>query len=348
MNFLSEQTATSSLEREWRNQNKVFTIKALFGKRRKSFLWPVDLSAVTLDNMKRSILNTFPSLQNTKPEDLTLHFCKAGEKKCEELGLEEDDTFRQYLKTCAMQASLFLKVQINTIQKPFSDWSLRKVCDLLRLPLAFQDFQKFECGVDPLNDPLAKELLVHLRTDLKYRQRTISINVNEASCSEYVSLFLVAAATLFGGRVKLCPGFYIEGKYGRGPLDFCLRFLETIIGVVEVKNQLFNQGMAQILMQTHTSLETNQKRKNSEIEGQFADKVYGIVTDGTTWRFVECTIDGDKPTFKIHSSTTPFIIDWNEESGSGIAMVFGRIIWLLKEAEKWDRLDITEKRRRVR
>src|SRR6185369_7890433 len=224
--------------------------------------------------MKQTILNTFPSLQNTKPEDITLHFCKAGEKKCEELGLKEDDTFRRYLKTCAMQASLSLKVQINTIQKPFSDWSLKKVCDLLRLPLTFQDFPKFECGVDSLNDPLAKELLLHLRTDLKYRQKTISTNVNEASCNEYVSGWGGAAATLFGGRIKLCPGFYIEGKYGRGPLDFCLRFLETIVGVVEVKNQLFNQGMAQILMQTHTSLETNLKRKNSEIEGQFADKVY--------------------------------------------------------------------------
>src|SRR6185369_6891889 len=166
------------------NQNKTFTIKASYGKRRKSFLWPVDLSAVTLDDMKRTILNTFPSLQNTKPEDITLHFCKAGEKKCEELGLKKDDTFRQYLKTFAMQASLFLKVQINTIQKPFSDWSLKKVCDLLRLPLTFQDFPKFECGIDSLNDPLAKELLLHLRTDLKYRQKTISTNVNEASRSE--------------------------------------------------------------------------------------------------------------------------------------------------------------------
>ena len=58
-------------------------------------------------------------------------------------------------------------------------------------------------------------------------------------------------------------------------------------------------------------------------------------------------IDEYKPTFRIHLSTTPFIIDWNEESGSGIAMVLGQIIWLLKETEKWNRLDITEKRRRV-
>jgi hypothetical protein len=77
---------------------------------------------------------------------------------------------------------------------------------------------------------------------VKHCQKTTFTNVNEASCSEYVSPFLVAAATLLGGRVKLCSGFYIEGKYGCRPLDFCLRFLETIIGVVEVKNSAIQLG----------------------------------------------------------------------------------------------------------
>ena len=135
-----------------------------------------------------------------------------------------------------MQASLSLKVQINTIQKPFSDWSLRKVCDLLQLLFAFYNFPKFEYGVDSFNNSLAKKLLVHLHTDLKYCQKTISINVNEVLCSKYVSLFLVVATILFSRKIKLCSGFYIEDKYGCRLLDFCLRSLEMIVGVVEVKN----------------------------------------------------------------------------------------------------------------
>ena len=334
-----EQTITSG--REW--ENKVFIVKALYRKQCKSFSWPVDLSAVTLNNMKWSILNIFSFPQYMKPEDIILRFGKTN-KNFEEFDLDKNDIFRQYLKT----SSLSLKVRIDTIKKPFSDWNFKKVCNLLRLPFTFQDFPKFVCSVDALNTPIGKELLVHLCTDLKHRQKTILTNINEASCSEYVSPFLMVAATLFGGRVKLCPEFYIEGKYGNGRLDFCFRLFETIVGIVEVKNQLVNKGIAQILLQTHTALETNRKYKYSESKGQFMDKVYGIVTDATIWWFVECTMDGDEPQFRIHSST-PVVIDWSEESESlkaGVARILGRIIWLLKEAETWDKLDM-EKRRGI-
>ena len=59
----------------------------------------------------------------------------------------------------------------------------------LRLPLAFQNSN---VASTPLCDPLANKLLVHLRTDLKYHQKTTFTNVN-ASCSEYISLLLVVA-----------------------------------------------------------------------------------------------------------------------------------------------------------
>jgi len=93
-----------------------------------------------------------------------------------------------------------------------------------------------------------------------------------------------------------------QGKYGCGSFGFSLRLLEMIVGVVEVENQLFNQDMTQILMQTHTSLEKAQEFQDRR---PIHDKVYGIVTDGT-WRFVECTIDGNKPTFRIRQA--PFIL----------------------------------------
>ena len=93
-----------------------------------------------------------------------------------------------------------------------------------------------------------------------------------------------------------------QGKYGCGSFGFSLRLLEMIVGVVEVENQLFNQDMTQILMQTHTSLKKVQEFQDRR---PIHDKVYGIVTNGI-WRFVECTIDGDKPTFRIRQA--PFIL----------------------------------------
>src|SRR4051794_8985673 len=91
------------------DQNKTFLIKASYGKQRKTFLWPVDLGTVTLDTMKLPILEVFQFSQDTKMADLTLRFSKGKERHCE-LGLEDEITFRRYLKFCALQGFSSLKV----------------------------------------------------------------------------------------------------------------------------------------------------------------------------------------------------------------------------------------------
>src|SRR6185295_3850336 len=145
-----EQTAASGRARELldqlttlREQNKIFTIKVSCAKQRKTFIWPVDLGTVTVDALKLAILKIFQF--PTKPVDLTLRFRKGEEKNGERFGLENDATFRQYLKSCTLQGFLSLKVQIDTMQKPFSDWKLRKVCELLGLPPSIDEFPAFDC-----------------------------------------------------------------------------------------------------------------------------------------------------------------------------------------------------------
>jgi len=64
----------------------------------------------------------------------------------------------------------------------------------------------------------------------------------------------------------------------------------------------------QNVIQLHSSLETNRKRKHDEIESDFADKTYGIVTDGRAWYFVEFIMDDDKLKISVHSET-PAILD---------------------------------------
>ena len=87
--------------------------------------------------------------------------------------------------------------------------------------------------------------MAHLCTDLKLRYKAVH-GKTEATQGEYVSSFLVTAASLFNGLVKLYPQMYVEGSYGRGSPDFCLRLLGTIIDVVEVKKKDLDQGMAQV------------------------------------------------------------------------------------------------------
>ena len=221
---------------------KTFIIKASYGKLCKTFSWPVDISTIALDDMKVSILKVFPVLQDTKPKDLTLRFARVEEKNCEQLASEDDSTFQQYLKSCALQASLSLKVQIDTVQKPFSDWRLGKVCKLLDLEPTIDEFPIFSCGIDKLDSTQERNLRAHLCKDLRLCYKAI----HGATRSEYVSPFLVTATSLFNGSVKLYPQLYVKGKYGRGPFDYCLQLHGVIIGIVEVKNEDFNQGMAQV------------------------------------------------------------------------------------------------------
>jgi len=88
-------------------------------------------------------------------------FCQSQEKNCEELRSEDDPTFWQYLK----QASLLLKVQIETVQKPFSDWKLGKVCELFGL---INEFPTFKCSIDKLDSKKAKGLIVYLCKNLRH------------------------------------------------------------------------------------------------------------------------------------------------------------------------------------
>ena len=51
---------------------------------------------------------------------------------------------------------------------------------------------------------------------------------------------------------------YIEGKYGRGSLDL----YDAVVSLVEIKNKLFNQGMAQALIQIHITKRKMQAFRN--------------------------------------------------------------------------------------
>jgi len=112
-----------------------------------------------------------------------------------------------------------------------------KVCDLLSVVAYIPKFEAFSM------DPLANELLVHLRTDLKYHQKTTFTNVNEANMSLHFLWRL-------RWKSQLC-------KITRN--DRWRDWGEKFSYSISVWPKYSRKS---------TSLETNPKRKNSEIEGQ--------------------------------------------------------------------------------
>ncbi|CAG8786545.1 10196_t:CDS:2, partial [Dentiscutata erythropus] len=146
--------------------------------------------------------------------------------------------------------------------------------------------------------------------------------------SKFVLPFLAMASSVCGAKVKIYPEEYIQGKYGRGPVDFCMILEKIIISVLEVKRDDFIQGTAQIIVQLHSSLE-----RRHEDDDFVIDKAYGIVTDSKLWYFFECSMNGDKPEYRIHSEEGTSI-NWGSNFEEGVTEVLGQIVWLFKDAEK--------------
>ena len=82
-------------------------------------------------------------------------------------------------------------------------------------------------------------MLSHLVEELKLCRSTIR-GESEAYNSKFVLPFLVVASSVCGEKVKIYPEEYVQGKYGRGPVDFYLMLEKIIISVLKVKKDDFN------------------------------------------------------------------------------------------------------------
>ncbi|CAJ0755358.1 21682_t:CDS:2 [Entrophospora sp. SA101] len=146
--------------------------------------------------------------------EVKLHFINEN-INIEELGIDSEEAFQKYLKSCIISNCLNIKIQVSTQQRPFTEWNLKS---------------------------------------LKLAKLVIAGN-NEATKDKFVLPFLVIAASTFRGRIKIYPQYDVSGTYGCGPLDFCIHLDEDIICVVEVKKSDIDQGVAQCMMQLHAFFE---------------------------------------------------------------------------------------------
>ena len=109
------------------------------------------------------------------------------------------------------------------------------VCQLFGLSIEgdpdLRVFPPFEYGADPLDNSASQSALQHLLAELNMRLKTTEIDgSNEATRSEYVFSFLVAAASLFKNDIVIKPQKQLHGKYGRGPVDFALEARDSRCG----------------------------------------------------------------------------------------------------------------------
>ncbi|PKC06588.1 hypothetical protein RhiirA5_501270 [Rhizophagus irregularis] len=183
-----------------------------------------------------------------------------------------------------------------------------------------------------------KKALRKLFDELEMRVATTPIDVSyEATKSIYSYTYLVSATYPFKDQVKVVPEKLIEGKNGRGNLDYGIESHTTgrIIGLVEVKKDDFKQGFAQATVQLASSLGRKRKADKMDDEPGF-NKVWGIVTDAEKWYFMECLQD-DEGKLSFNLTKPPlFVACEDEDIKERAEKVLGHIIWLLEESQKAD------------
>src|SRR5436305_2184336 len=269
--------------------------------KRKPNKWTANIEHATLEGLRDYIRKVYqpPALENDGAE---LNFMNDGNK----YSPRNDQELREILCRFVSKGISRFTVFIETPSKPFNSWTFPKVCELYELSddpnPSIDVYPVFQCGCANTKEEKYKEALRKLFDELETRVATTPIDVSyEATKSIYSYSFLASATYPFKSQIKIVPEKLVEGKNGRGNLDYGIESRTTgrTIGLIEVKKDDFKQGFAQATVQMESSL--GRKRKADEIDGEYGlDKVWGIVTDAEKWYFMECMLDSEgKPSFKL-------------------------------------------------
>ncbi|KAF8436111.1 hypothetical protein BGX38DRAFT_101183 [Terfezia claveryi] len=148
---------------------------------------------------------------------------------------------------------------------------------------------------------------------------------SEAHKSIYVYCILHAIAKSFNSQLLVLAERYVEGSKAKGNVDYSIELRDgEILGVTEVKEEEYMQGIAQNAMEIRSALEYNRKRKRGETSEK--SRCFGIATDVEHWYFLEY-IAGHIP--KVSKKYQGMVED--EFQKEKVKQISGIINWLLKE-----------------
>lgn len=120
-------------------------------------------------------------------------------------------------------------------------------------------------------------------------RQVFDLRRNEEAKKMLIDAFCEEAMLEFK-RLRIWKGAYLEGETTCGSADYLVAenrdYLEDpFMCVVEAKKDDFEQGLAQCLVEMQACQWINQ-------QSDHATDIYGIVTNGTTWRFYLLNLDG--------------------------------------------------------
>ncbi|CAG8643387.1 937_t:CDS:2, partial [Paraglomus brasilianum] len=238
--------------------------------KRIAFNWPVDITTVTLQDLRDSIAAIYPEI-----EDIAVAMPVI--------------TVAAYGKWTAVE------VLRNLLHLDFDTLDNLDKLDIENLSSSLSS----EARTFLLNeDETAKKAFIE---NLKDIRGVFNGNVtkNEATTRNFINPFIIKAVS----RLQtIYPTMFLaveqafSGSRGFGNLDYAVFFSTFAILVTEAKQHAIMAGLTQNLVQLHTASEKlKRKRDNSPV----LSAVYGIVATGRTWIFVRWEGSPENPSVKI-------------------------------------------------
>ncbi|KAG0258557.1 hypothetical protein BG011_003224 [Mortierella polycephala] len=355
---LGSETKIAKLREEiegLRGENIVRFNVILRPNRSDCFSWTTDTKTASIKGFLESIYIEYPHREDSHAVLAIIHPRGAPQYEGGETKYPSDDEqfrgiIRRYLKTNTRK----IIVALETPTKKYTDFTLTEVNNLYEISNmdvpGIRDLPRFDgISTEALDSDLHKESLRRLLDEIDSGIRAMPLSSpNDAICSAYIRSFLIQAILIFERTLMLCPKRAIRSRNGHGKVDYSIEatsvegMIRMLLGVTEVKNDEFEKGVAQNIVQLESLLTTRKcKRSDDDDEegeenGPVPMKAYGIVTNASVWYFVECSIgdvssdDPNRPKFRI--SELSEIVNyrkntWREDATA----VLGQIVWLMRK-----------------
>ncbi|KAF9922253.1 hypothetical protein FBU30_007673 [Linnemannia zychae] len=347
---LEEGTIRLLVQRPPKDQEMVFSVEIYFWPdKRIVYFWTVCIATASLDDLKNQIRQHNSNILLTDP--LEIYYCNNGYSKAE--AIFNDGCLRRLLHvskissrtTPTLDTNIRWIISLSPPTKKFTGWTLKEVSreyDLTTNPEPkYGDLEPFtDIRACSLETGRQTKIGEHLLVDVEEKLRVLRLDgANEATKSIVVSSFMVDATSLFHENLFLEAQRTLQGRRGHETVDFSVHSVRNdslMLGVIEVKREDFNQGVAQNIVQLESALaDKKRKREVHDLDGSEEPlkerKTYGFVTDGMGWIFVECTMGQDNK-LSYRTSELPeklnYMMDWKDQARS----IFRKLVWL------WERI----------
>ncbi|KAF9198978.1 hypothetical protein BGZ49_000072 [Haplosporangium sp. Z 27] len=329
----------------------IFSIQ--FRSSKHTYPWTTNIESATVAEFRSALISIMPQHANDKY--LQIYSYESSSSTAKYQIVQTDIHLRNILSISRKSRGGKLFVSLLYPSKSYSQWTFEEVCAEFDLGTSDKptiiELPRFE-GIEaaPLDTNEKIRLRDELVVEITKRQSSIkNVRSNEASRSLVVASFLVAATELFKDDLVLDVEREVNGPHGHGPVDYSVhsrktfRTIEYTLGVTEVKHEKIAQGYAQNILQLESALYGKRKRSIEDVEDDDNEdqaerpnkqlKSYGIVTDGSHWHFLECTMHSDD---SMTYRAAPVVDEdtYFATAEERIEMVFRKLIWLFSKMKE--------------